>query len=135
MDQPAAIRNSSVNTGLAISAKKRVEKQVLEVIIDGLNSGELTVEKAQEAARDTLAIVEKIEESEQSILNFYEDLSQKHPIFKLLYTQAKDQLTRSKEISAYNQALKAIDNGDVGIAHKIVTGAISQTAHETTNLN
>ena len=113
-----------------LSAKARVEKEIVNVIIDGLNSGEMTVEAARQAARDTLATVNKIEEHEDSILKFYKNLSEKYPVFEILYTRVKDEIIKSREISQYRQALSAIDAGDMSGAHEIAKSAISQTAHE-----
>ena len=121
MDQPA------------LSAKARIEKEVLEVIIDGLNSGELTVENAKQAAGEVLATLEKIDQHEESVARFYKSLAQKYPIFNLLYTRIKSEIIKSKELSAHRQALAAIDAGNIEEAHKIASGAINQSAHETTN--
>ena len=117
----------------ALSAKSRVEKEVVDVIIDGLNSGDMTVEQAQQAARDTLTTVEKIEEHEDSIVNFYKNLSDKYPVFKILYTKVKSEIIKSREISQYRQALTAIDAGNFDNAHQIAKTALVQTAHETKN--
>ncbi len=123
MDQPA------------LSFKGRIEKEVLEVIIDGLNSGDLTVESARQAAREVLAALEKIEKHEESIAQFYKNLAQKYPIFNLLYTRIKSEIVKSKELSAHRQALAAIDAGNIDEAHKIASTAINQSAHETTNIS
>src|SRR4030042_6984829 len=121
MDQPA------------LSAKARIEKDVVEVIIDGLNSGELTVDAARQAAREVLATLTKIDKHEQSIAQFYKDLAQKYPVFNLLYTRIKSEIVKSKELSAHRQALAAIDVGNIDEAQKIAKTAISQSAHETAN--
>ena len=118
-----------------LSAKQRVEKEVLDAIIDGLNSGELTVEQAQSAAKDTLATLNKIDEHENSLLEFYKNLAAKHEIFALLYTKVKDEIIRSREMSDWRKALSAIDAGDINGAHAIVKTAISQSSHEATNTN
>jgi len=118
MDQPA------------LSAKKRVEEEVLNVIIDGLNSGEMAVEQARQAAKDTLSTVGKIEAHEESILEFYKNLAQKFPVFEILYTKVKDEIIRSREISQYRQALTAIDAGDLDSAHQIAKSALVQSAYE-----
>lgn len=122
MDQPAS------------SLKSRVEKEVLEVIIDGLNSGDLTVEKAQEVARETLATCDKIEKHEESIAQFYKELASKYPVFNILYTKVKDEILKSKELTAYRAALNAIDTGNLDEAHRIASSTISQSAHEATNV-
>ena len=118
-----------------LSAKARVEKEIVNVIIDGLNSGEMTVEAARQAARDTLATVNKIEEHEDSILEFYKNLSEKYPVFEILYTKVKSEIIRSREMSDWRRALTAIDTGDINGAHAIVKSAISQSANEATNAN
>ncbi len=117
----------------ALSGKKRVEKEVFETIIDGLNSGDITVDQAKQAAKETLAAVSKIEAHEDSILEFYTNLAKNHPIFEILKNKVQDEIIRSREMSHYKQALSAIDQGDLASAHKIAAGALLQTAHETKN--
>ncbi|KKR49379.1 MAG: hypothetical protein UX79_C0031G0008 [candidate division WWE3 bacterium GW2011_GWB1_47_11] len=117
----------------AISLKTRIEKEVLEVIIDGLNSGELTVESARQAAKEVLATLEKIDKHEESIAQFYKNLAQKYPVFNLLYTRINAEIVKSKELSAHRQALAAIDAGNIDEAHKIAQMAINQSAHESNN--
>lgn len=114
-----------------LSAKTRVEKEVVDAIVDGLNSGEMTVEQSQQAARDTLAAIGAIEQHEDSILNFYKNLSDKYPVFKILYTKVKAEIIKSREISQYRQALGAIDAGNFDSAHQIAKAALGETAHET----
>ncbi len=117
----------------AKSTKDRVEKEVLEVIIKNLYSGEMKVEEARQVARETLAQIEKIEKQEESISDFYKNLSQKYPVFKVLYTKIKGELAVPRELSAHRQALVAIHAGNIDEAHKIAQGALVQTAHETTD--
>lgn len=117
----------------AISAKQRVEKEVLGELINGLNTGAISVETAKEIARETLETVTKIEQHEDTVLDFYRRLSQKHEPFKLLYTKVKGEIMRGREIQAHKDALTAIENGQIAQAHTIAKGALAQTAHETTN--
>ena len=121
MDQPA------------LSVKARIEKEVLEVIIDGLNSGDLTVESARQAAKEVLATLEKIDKHEESIAQFYKNLAEKYPVFNLLYTRINAEIVKSKELSAHRQALAAIDAGNIDEAHKIAQMAINQSANESNN--
>src|SRR3972149_8580806 len=121
MDQPA------------LAVKRRIEKEVLEVIIDGLNSGDLTVESARQVAKEVLATLEKIDKHEESIAQFYKSLAQKYPVFNFLYTRINAEIVKSKELSAHRQALAAIDAGNIDEAHKIASMAINKSAHETVN--
>ena len=116
----------------ALSGKARIEKEVLGTIIDGLNSGELTAENAQVVAKDTLAALQKIDKHEESILKFYKDLSDKHPLFKILYTRINAEVVKARELSAHRNALVALDIGNIDEAKKIATGAMEATAHEAT---
>lgn len=118
-----------------LSAKDRVAREVLDEIIDGLNSGTLTLEKAQEVARLTLATLDKIEKHEDAIIDFYRELSERYENFKVLYTKIKEEILRSREITAYRNALVAIDSGRIEEAKDIVDAAIEETANETTNIN
>ncbi len=118
-----------------LSAKDRVAKEVLDEIIDGLNSGTLPLEKAQEVARLTLATLDKIEKHEDTIIDFYRELSERYENFKVLYTKIREEILRSREITAYRSALVAIDSGRIEEAKDIVDAAIEQTANETTNIN
>lgn len=127
MGQPA--------NAVALSAKGRVEKEVLELLIDGLNSGELTVDKAREAARETLATLEKLDTHEETLAEFYKNLSEKYPIFAELYDRVKSDVVKAKEFSAYRQAITAIHTGEIDKAHAIANNAIVATAHESTNTN
>jgi len=118
-----------------LSAKRRVEKEVLELLIDGLNSGELTVDKAREAARETLETLEKLDTHEETLAEFYKSLSEKYPIFAELYDRVKSDVVKAKEVSAYRQAIAAIHTGQMEKAHSIAQGAIVATAHESGNAN
>lgn len=119
--------------GGTISAKTRVEKEVLDEIIDGLNSGKMSLEVARDAARETLMTVDKIEKHEDSILDFYNRLSQKHKDFKILFIKAKSEILSAREVTAYKQALSAVNSGDIATARKIADSAIENSANETTN--
>lgn len=121
MDQPA------------ISAKKKVEKEVLEVIIKNLNAGTLKVNDAKLVAKLTLSEVKRIEMHEETVADFYKNLSEKYPVFLILYTKIKGDLAASRELSAHREALAAIDSGKIDEAHKIARGAVAQTANETSN--
>ena len=123
MDQPA------------LSAKKRIEKEVLEVIMDGLASGDIDNQKAQEIAKDALSTLKMLDEHEETIEKFYKNLAEKYAIFKILYTKVRAEIVKARELSAHRKALAAIDAGDVAGAHQITVRAISETSHETTNLN
>lgn len=118
-----------------LSAKGRVEKEVLELLIDGLNSGELTVDSAKAAARETLATLEKLDAHEETLAEFYKNLAEKYPIFAELYDKVNSEIVKTKEFSAYRQALSAIHNGELEKAHAIAKGAIVATAHESNNPN
>ena len=115
-----------------LSAKARIEKEVLRTIIDGLNSGELTAENAQAVAKDTLSTLQNVDQHEESILKFYKELSQKHPLFKILYTRINAEIVKARELSAHRNALVALDIGNIDEAKKIATGAMEATAHEAT---
>ena len=116
----------------ALSAKARIEKEVLGTIIDGLNSGELTAENAQAVAKDTLSTLQNVDQHEESILKFYKELSQKHPLFKILYTRINAEIVKARELSEHRNALVALDTGNIDEAKKIATGAMEATAHEAT---
>lgn len=119
---------------LRVLAKSQVEKEVLDTIVDGLNGGQLTVDSAQAIAKETLSTLSAIDEHEQTVANFYKNLAQKYPIFNLLYTRVRDDIAKSKEMSAHRMALVAIHEGRVGEAQKIATSAMSKTANETADL-
>lgn len=119
---------------LAVLAKKEIEKEVLATIVDGLNGGQLTAENAQQIARETLLTLSKIDEHEETVLAFYKNLSIKHPIFNFLYNRVRDEIAKSKELSAHRMALSAIGEGRIDEAQKIASSAISKTASETADL-
>jgi len=123
MDQPA------------LSVKKRVEKEVLETIMDGLSSGEIDSPKAQEIAKDTLGTLKMLDEHEETIEKFYKNLSVKYPIFNLLYTRVKAEIVQTRELSEHRRALVALDQGNLDDAHIIAAGAIKHSANETTGNN
>lgn len=116
-----------------LSAKDRVEKEVLNLILSEMESGKLTLPQAQDVAKVTLEKIGEIEAHQEAVLTFYESLARKYPAFQLLYTQAKGDLVKSKELTAYKQALEAIHAGNVAGANQIVESAVAQTANETTN--
>lgn len=119
---------------MQVLAKKQVEKDVLDTIVGGLNSGELTADNAKEIAKETLATLSKIDEHEETVLEFYKNLSIKHAIFNFLYTRVRNDIAKSKEMSAHRTALVAIHEGRLDDAQKIASGAISKTANETADL-
>lgn len=113
--------------------RERIAREVVGVIIDALNSGDLPLEKAKAAAGETLTTLDKIEKHEETVAEFYKSLAKKYPVFNVLYTKIISDMAKSKEMSAYKEALAAIESGDVKGAHQIASSAISQSAHETTN--
>ncbi len=119
----------------ALTVKDRVAKEVLDEIIDGLNAGTLTLEKAQEVARLTLAKLDEIEKHEDIVVEFYRQLAEKYENFKILYTKIKEEILRSREIVAWRNALVAIDAGRIEEAKDIVDAAIAQTSNEAVNVN
>lgn len=116
-----------------ISLKEKVEREVLEEVIDGLNSGNLPLETAREIARETLDTIKKIEAHEESVVDFYRKLSAMHPSFNILYTKVKGEILMNREMSDYRKALSAIGEGKIEEANAIVNSAIAQTANETTD--
>ncbi len=117
-----------------VSLKARVEKEVLGQVISGLNSGGLTVEAAQQIARETLVAVSEIEKHEKTVVGFYEILAREHPSFEILYNRVKAEILRAHEVNAYKNALAAIDAGDMESAKNIANSAIAETADEI-NIN
>ena len=116
-----------------ISLRDKIEREVLNEIIDGLNSGSLSSIKAQEASKKALEALKKIDSHEESILNFYHELAQLDPVFEILYTKAKGEILMSREVSDYKKALNAINLGRIDEAHSIAKSSIAQTANETVN--
>lgn len=117
-----------------LSARDRVASEVIAEIINGLNSGKMSLEEAQGAARLTLDTLNRIEKHEDTVIEFYKQLSGKYELFKILYTKIRDEIMRSREIVAWKNALEAIDSGRIEEAKDIVDMAIDQTANETTEL-
>lgn len=118
-----------------ISAKQRVEKEVLDTIISGLNSGDIDSQKAQDIARETLTTLKMLDEHDETIEKFYKNLSEKYAIFKFLYTRVKAEIVKARELSAHRKAIEAVDAGDIGKAQQIASGAITETDDETANFN
>lgn len=116
-----------------LSDKRRVEKEVVEVLIKNLYSGDISVDKARLVAKETLAEVERIEKHEETVVDFYKSLSYKFPSFNILYTKIKGEIAAPRESSAHKLALTAINSGNIEEAHKIAQSAIAHTAHETHN--
>lgn len=117
-----------------ISLREKVEREVLNEVIGGLNSGSIPLEKAREIARETLVAIKKIGEHEESVLNFYQKLSKMHPAFNVLYSRVKGEIIMNREVSEYRKALLAIDQGKINEANKIVNSALGKTANETVNV-
>lgn len=115
-----------------MTVRKRVSQEVLDQLIKGLESGEMTIEQAKAIARETLATLAEIEKHEEMILEFYRKLASEHPLFKLLYTRIKAEILKAREIAEYKAALVAIEAGNVAEANEILKSAIEQTANETT---
>lgn len=115
------------------SLRIKVEKEVLEQLLSDLVADKIDLEKAREIARETLVKIDEIEKHEESVMQFYENLSKKHEPFKMLYTKVKGDILRGREVNAYRSALMAIHSGDVGSAQNIAKGALATTANETAN--
>lgn len=120
------------NTVAHPSARRRASEEVLDQLIKGLESGEITVDQARTIAKETLATLAEIEKHEDKILEFYQKLASQHPAFKLLYTRLKSEILKAREIAEYKAALMAIENGNVAEANEILKAAIAQSANETT---
>lgn len=117
-----------------ISARKRVANEVLDQLISGLESGEITIEQARAIAHETLAALDQIEKHEDIIVDFYKKLADRYPAFKLLYTRVKGEILKAREMAHYRSALVAIEAGDVAGANEILKSAIEQTANETAEI-
>ena len=115
------------------SLKTQVQKEVLKEIIHGLTSKTMNLEEAQTIARETLAASDKIETHEETVMEFYKELAENHKRFANLYTKVKGDILRSREVTAYRDALRSIDAGDIDAAHQIAQTALSTTANETTS--
>lgn len=135
MDQPATATVPSDAASAALSAKKRVEKDVLGAIMDGLSGGEIDSQKAQEIAKETLVTLKMLDEHEETLEKFYKNLSDKYDIFKILYTNVRADIAKAKELSAHRKALAAINAGDLEGARQIATTAILGTANENADLS
>jgi hypothetical protein len=114
------------------SLKTQVQKEVLVEIIHGLTSKTMKLDEAQAIARETLAASDKIERHEESVMEFYNELAKNHKRFLNLYTKVKGDILRDREVTAYRDALSAIDAGNIDAAHQIAKSALSTTANETT---
>lgn len=117
-----------------VNARKRVAKEVLDQILKGLGSGELTVEQARAIAAETLATLTEIEKHEDLVLEFYRKLAENYPLFELLYTRIKAEFLKARELAEHKAALTAIEAGDMAEAMAILNKAIEETANETTKL-
>ena len=115
----------------SVSLKNKIEREVLDEIIESLGNGSLTVGEAQQIARETIATIDAVERHEKTIVDFYKGLSERHKQFEILYTKAKGDILRAHEETALKDALAAIEAGNVDNAHKIAQGAIEKTADET----
>lgn len=118
----------------AISERRRVADEVLDQLIKGLSSGQISVEQSRAIATETLAVLERIEEHEDLIMDYYKKMAEKYTVFKLLYTRIKSEILKAREIAQYKAALMAIEAGNVAEANEILKAAIADTANETTEL-
>jgi len=114
-----------------VSLKSKVEREVVDQIIASLNNGSLKVEEAQQVAKETIATIDAVERQERSVVDFYQNLAEKHSQFEILYTKVKGDILRMHEESEYKKALSAINSGDMSGASLIAQGAIVKTANET----
>ena len=112
--------------------QRAIEGDVLRIILDEAEKGILSLSEAQAAATMTLQNLAPVKDQE-TILNFYAQLSRRFPIFELLYTRAKESLVKEEELAAYEEALKTIEAGDIKGARAVIDQALQKTAHEATN--
>lgn len=115
------------------SLKNRIEKEVLDQIMLCLENGSLKVEEAQIIARETLSMIDKVENHERNVVDFYKALADKHDQFDILYTKARGEVLRAHEENELKKAIAAVSVGDVVTAQGIAKGAIDKTANETNN--
>ncbi len=113
------------------SLKTQVQKEVLGEIIHGLTGKTMKLEEAQAIAIETLAASDKIEKHEETVMEFYAELAKNHKRFANLYTKVKGDILRSREVTAYRDALSAIGAGNIDAAHQIAKTALNTTANET----
>lgn len=71
--------------------KKRIEREVLEVIIAALESDKLNAEDPSEIAQFLLARINSITNTEQ-LVDLLKEMTDKWPVFSVLLEQAKGQV-------------------------------------------
>lgn len=119
-----AAYDGDVNS-LASSDRQRAEKVVLEIIIDELKSGQMTVSQAQQIARLMLEEAPKVD-TNQRILELFSRLAQTHQAFKKLYIQEKSDSIKRRELAAWQEALKLIDQGKIDEAQTLVSQVMKE---------
>ena len=103
--------------------KEKIEKAVLDIIIDDLRAGRMTVEAAKEIARLTLEEVPLIDSNEK-ILNLFSRLTSTHKSFEELYIKEKSDSIKRKEVFVWQTALELIHQGKLDEAQELVNKAV-----------
>ncbi|GEM_PF-5041864 len=112
--------------------QQAIVKDVVQIILKEAGDGGLSLSEAQAAATMTLGNLASAKD-QGTVLEFYAQLSRRFPVFELLYTRAKESQIKEEEEAAYEEALKAVEAGDISKARAIIDQALQKTAHEATN--
>lgn len=119
-----AAYDGDVNS-LPSSDRQRAEKAVLEIIIDELKSGQMTVGDARQIARLMLEEAPKID-TNQRILELFSRLAQTHQAFKKLYIHEKSDSIKRRELAAWQEALELINQGKIDEAQTLVSQVMKE---------
>ncbi len=104
---------------------KKIEEELLAVITKHLEENKIEVEKAQQLARDFLAILPVADQ--QDLLKKLQDLSGKYDEVKPLYTREYGKMDDMKRDEVLTHMRQSIHNGDIDQAISIAKAYTEKT--------
>lgn len=99
-----------------------IYKHILDVILLGLESGELEAYESSEIAEYVLGKVERLE-SERDVVGFYKELSELWPFLEVLMDETNKENQEKMEAEAAEGALTLLKHGKVDDALDLVKTA------------
>ncbi|MCL4386847.1 hypothetical protein M1307_00435 [Patescibacteria group bacterium] len=92
--------------------KEEIENKILDILIEGLETGAFTTQQASEIANFVLVKIEVVND-QASLVNFLYDLSSKWSSFVNIYEIEDGKIERDLEQNAVKEALDLVKKGEI----------------------
>lgn len=105
--------------------RKKLEHEILEIVVSSLEQNRLTTEEPQQIATFVLDRIDNLKNQEH-VVSFLTELATKWPIFSSLLEMEKGQVERKQEEQAANQVAQLIKMGRTKQALQMADSAIGE---------